>query len=167
MSDTADVVAVMSPTGPEADPHATSRATAATGIEGRTPWQLAWQRLRRDRVAMVSLVVIGLIVLMAVAAPELGKALERANLRDPEFPVYSNVTAEPVITGERTRALLLEQLTALLHGLGMGSPRLSASFDRLNLSRSGGLLGQLGRGDRSASRSGDGESRRRLRNSLG
>ena len=40
-----------------------------TRIEGRSPWQLAWQRLRRDRVAMVSLVVIVLIVLMAVFAP--------------------------------------------------------------------------------------------------
>ena len=69
MSDTADVVAVMSPSGPEADPHATTRATATKGIEGRTPWQHAWARLRRDRVAMVSLVVIGLIVLMAIAAP--------------------------------------------------------------------------------------------------
>lgn len=69
MSDTADVVAVMSPADPGPDPHDTTRPTAATGIEGRTPWQLAWQRLRRDRVAMVSLVVIGLIVLMALAAP--------------------------------------------------------------------------------------------------
>lgn len=50
--------------------------------------------------------------LMAVAAPELGKALERASLRDPEFPVYSNVTAEPVVSGDRARALLLEQLTS-------------------------------------------------------
>jgi ABC-type dipeptide/oligopeptide/nickel transport system permease subunit len=39
------------------------------GIEGRSPWQLAWQRLRRDRVAMTSLVVIVLILLMAVFAP--------------------------------------------------------------------------------------------------
>jgi ABC-type dipeptide/oligopeptide/nickel transport system permease subunit len=69
MSDTADVVAVMSPSSGEPDPYTTTQAAAATGIEGRTPWQLAWQRLRRDRVAMVSLVVIGLIVLMAVAAP--------------------------------------------------------------------------------------------------
>ena len=38
-------------------------------IEGRSPWLLAWQRLRRDRVAMISLVVIILIVLMAVFAP--------------------------------------------------------------------------------------------------
>jgi ABC-type dipeptide/oligopeptide/nickel transport system permease subunit len=38
-------------------------------IEGRSPWQLAWQRLRRDRVAMLSLGVIVLVVLMAVLAP--------------------------------------------------------------------------------------------------
>jgi peptide/nickel transport system permease protein len=38
-------------------------------IEGRTPWQLAWARLRRDRVAMVCLLVIALIVLIALAAP--------------------------------------------------------------------------------------------------
>ncbi|WP_426566954.1 ABC transporter permease [Angustibacter sp. McL0619] len=38
-------------------------------IEGRSPWSLAWNRLRRDRVAMISLSVILLIVLMAVFAP--------------------------------------------------------------------------------------------------
>ena len=38
-------------------------------IQGRSPWQLAWERLRRDRVAMVSLVVIVLITLFAVLAP--------------------------------------------------------------------------------------------------
>ena len=38
-------------------------------IEGRGPWLLAWQRLRRDRVAMISLVIIVLIVLMAILAP--------------------------------------------------------------------------------------------------
>lgn len=50
--------------------------------------------------------------LMAVAAEELAKALAQAGLRDPEFPVYSNVTAEPVLTGDRARVLLLEQLTS-------------------------------------------------------
>lgn len=50
--------------------------------------------------------------LMAVAAPELGKALDLATFRDPEFPVYSNVTAEPVVAADRARALLLEQLTS-------------------------------------------------------
>ena len=38
-------------------------------IEGRSPWLLAWQRLRRDRVALISLAVIVLIVLMAIFAP--------------------------------------------------------------------------------------------------
>lgn len=42
---------------------------AAKRIEGRSPWRLAWERLRRDRAAMVSLVVIFLIVLMAIFAP--------------------------------------------------------------------------------------------------
>jgi peptide/nickel transport system permease protein len=64
------------------DPSGLDRAAAAvdaTGavpdnaegkaIEGRSPWLLAWQRLRRDRVAMISLVVIVLIVLMAIFAP--------------------------------------------------------------------------------------------------
>ena len=38
-------------------------------IEGRSPWALAWQRLRRDRVAMASLTVIVIITLVAVFAP--------------------------------------------------------------------------------------------------
>lgn len=50
--------------------------------------------------------------LMAVAADALGAALETANMGEPEFPVYSNVTAEPVIAGARGKALLLEQLTS-------------------------------------------------------
>ena len=38
-------------------------------IQGRTPLQLAWERLRRDRVAIISLVVIVIIVIVALAAP--------------------------------------------------------------------------------------------------
>ncbi|HEX6874577.1 MAG TPA: ABC transporter permease [Nocardioidaceae bacterium] len=38
-------------------------------IEGRSPWVLAWERLRRDRLAMFSLGVIILIVLVALFAP--------------------------------------------------------------------------------------------------
>jgi peptide/nickel transport system permease protein len=41
----------------------------AAPVEGRSPWLLAWQRLRRDRVAMVSLAVIILIALIAIFAP--------------------------------------------------------------------------------------------------
>lgn len=42
---------------------------AARRIEGRSPWQLAMGRLRRDRAAMISLGIIALIVLMAILAP--------------------------------------------------------------------------------------------------
>ena len=38
-------------------------------IEGRSPWQLAWARLRRDRVAIACAVVILLIALVAILAP--------------------------------------------------------------------------------------------------
>ncbi|MFC5265413.1 ABC transporter permease [Kribbella qitaiheensis] len=38
-------------------------------IEGRSPWVLAWMRLRRDRVAMISLVVIAIVILVAIFAP--------------------------------------------------------------------------------------------------
>src|SRR3954453_22799979 len=45
----------------------------ARKIEGRSPWRLAFERLRRDRAAVISLVVIILIVLMAVFAPLFAK----------------------------------------------------------------------------------------------
>lgn len=38
-------------------------------IEGRSPWALAWARLRRDKVAMICLAVIVLVLLVAVCAP--------------------------------------------------------------------------------------------------
>jgi peptide/nickel transport system permease protein len=56
--------ALQSPsTGPDEEPE------AAKIIQGRSPWRLAWERLRRDRVAMASAVVIVLIALFAIVAP--------------------------------------------------------------------------------------------------
>jgi peptide/nickel transport system permease protein len=52
---------------------------AARKIQGRSPWRLAFERLRRDRAAMISLIIIGLIVLMAIFAP-----------------VFASVTGHPV-----------------------------------------------------------------------
>lgn len=42
---------------------------AAETIKGRSPWQLAWERLRHDKVAIGSMIVILLVVLMAILAP--------------------------------------------------------------------------------------------------
>jgi peptide/nickel transport system permease protein len=49
--------------------HVPAEEPAAKGIEGRTPLQLVVARLRTDRVALISIVVILLIVVLAIAAP--------------------------------------------------------------------------------------------------
>ena len=43
-------------------------APPGKAIEGRTPLQLAWARLRKDRVSLVSLGSIVLLVLIAIFA---------------------------------------------------------------------------------------------------
>jgi ABC-type dipeptide/oligopeptide/nickel transport system permease subunit len=48
---------------------------ASEDIAARSPLQLFWRRLRRDRVAMASLVFIGLLVIVAIAAPLVVKIL--------------------------------------------------------------------------------------------
>jgi [acyl-carrier-protein] S-malonyltransferase len=50
--------------------------------------------------------------LMAVARDGLEHALGGAEIRDPAFPVYANVTAEPVRLASDARRLLLDQLTS-------------------------------------------------------
>jgi peptide/nickel transport system ATP-binding protein len=41
----------------------------ASGIEGRSPWRLAWDRLRHDRVAVITAGFILLLILLAIFAP--------------------------------------------------------------------------------------------------
>src|ERR1700726_2918042 len=50
-------------------PKAPPEEPAVKGIEGRTPLQLVVARLRTDRVALISIAVILLIVVLAIAAP--------------------------------------------------------------------------------------------------
>jgi [acyl-carrier-protein] S-malonyltransferase len=50
--------------------------------------------------------------LMEVAAPGLAAALDANPPTAPAFPVFANVTAEPVTRADRARAVLLEQLTS-------------------------------------------------------
>jgi ABC-type dipeptide/oligopeptide/nickel transport system permease subunit len=44
-------------------------ATARKAIQGRSPWRLAWERLKKDRAAKISAGTIVVIVLCAVFAP--------------------------------------------------------------------------------------------------
>jgi ABC-type dipeptide/oligopeptide/nickel transport system permease subunit len=46
-----------------------------TDVAARSPLHLFWRRFRQDRVAMVSLIVIGLLVVAALAAPLIVKLL--------------------------------------------------------------------------------------------
>lgn len=50
--------------------------------------------------------------LMAPAGAKLAEALKSTPIRDADFPVYVNITGEPVTSAEQIRASLLEQLTA-------------------------------------------------------
>jgi peptide/nickel transport system permease protein len=47
----------------------TALSETAKKIEGRSPWRLAFERLRSDRVAVICAIVIVLIALMAILAP--------------------------------------------------------------------------------------------------
>jgi len=47
----------------------TEVAVAARRIEGRSPWSLAFERLRHDRAAMIALAVIVVMALVAIFAP--------------------------------------------------------------------------------------------------
>jgi hypothetical protein len=44
-------------------------------VQGRGPWQLAWERLRRDPVAVASAATLALIAVAALAAPLVAHAV--------------------------------------------------------------------------------------------
>jgi peptide/nickel transport system permease protein len=50
-------------------------AAQAATIRGRSPWRLAWERLRRDPAAIGSATVIALLAAVAVAAPAIAHAV--------------------------------------------------------------------------------------------
>ena len=50
-------------------------APASTKIEGRSPWRLAYERLRGDRAAKIAFATILVIVLLAILAPVFAKIL--------------------------------------------------------------------------------------------
>jgi peptide/nickel transport system permease protein len=59
----------VSSTGLAVQRGAQAAAQGARATEGLSPWQLAWRRLRKDRLAIASAVVIVIITAAAIAAP--------------------------------------------------------------------------------------------------
>jgi ABC-type dipeptide/oligopeptide/nickel transport system permease subunit len=80
-------MAAAKPRGPEAGSREQGElapASAPAPIEGRSPWVLAWQRLRHDRVAIGSAIVIALVGLLAICAPLIARAVGHGPNQD--FP---------------------------------------------------------------------------------
>src|SRR5258708_3298793 len=57
------------PTVPEAAPEAVLAGMGGQAIEGRSLGQIAWMRLRRDKVALAGGVVVILLILVAIFGP--------------------------------------------------------------------------------------------------
>jgi [acyl-carrier-protein] S-malonyltransferase len=68
--------------------------------------------------------------LMEPAAAGLREKLERVDFRDPSFPVLSNVTARPVVSGPEARGLLVDQLTSPVRWTASVAAMIEAGVDR-------------------------------------
>lgn len=78
-------------------------APGGGAVEGRTPLQLAWRRLRRDRVAMVALGFIVFLALVAIFAPVLTALIGHG----PDKQLYTTgLSPAGVPVGPSTRFLL-------------------------------------------------------------
>jgi peptide/nickel transport system permease protein len=71
----------------------------AKKIEGRSPWRLAFERLRHDRAAVISCTVIVIIILVAIFAPVIALITGHGvyeQFRGPNPPVGLSPTGQPV-----------------------------------------------------------------------
>jgi ABC-type dipeptide/oligopeptide/nickel transport system permease subunit len=63
------VTAPLDVPGSAAEAHPEALTAGGRRVRGRSPWQIAWARLRRDRVALGGGAVVVLLILVAVFAP--------------------------------------------------------------------------------------------------
>jgi peptide/nickel transport system permease protein/oligopeptide transport system permease protein len=77
----------LSPTTPEATPEAVLAGIGGQAIQGRSLGQIAWMRLRRDKVAIAGGVVVILLILIAIFGPFFVQNPDtyHANLINPTF----------------------------------------------------------------------------------
>jgi peptide/nickel transport system permease protein len=93
-------------------------AAPEQAIEGRSQWQLTWRRLRHDRVAVASIVVILIMVVLALLAPVFAavlghgeyQAFTDAGLSAAGIPVGPGIHGFPLGTDYVGRDLLVRIL---------------------------------------------------------
>lgn len=125
------------PGGPEPTP---APAVAGKAIEGRSLGQIAWMRLRQDKVAMAGGVVVILLILVAIFGPYLvqNPLTYHENLIDPTFsrpfgtlggistahpfgvePITGRDLLARVVNGARVSLVIAFLSTALAVGIGV------------------------------------------------
>ena len=125
------------PGGPEPTPAPT---VAGKTIEGRSLGQIAWMRLRQDKVAMAGGIVVILLILIAIFGPYLvqNPLTYHENLIDPTFsrpygtlggistahpfgvePITGRDLLARVVNGARVSLIIAFLSTALAVGIGM------------------------------------------------
>lgn len=87
----------------EVGPADATEIVSARAIEGRGPWQLAFERLRHDRMAIASFIVIVLIALMAILAPLVAHIVGHG--RDQQFHT-TGLSPQGIPVGPSSRFLL-------------------------------------------------------------
>ncbi len=80
---------------PGSGPAAKSQGSDDIPIEGRSPWFLAWRRLRRNRVALGFLALFFLIVIYCLAAPYWAKHVAHTG------PDQEHLTAKITVDGKK------------------------------------------------------------------
>jgi peptide/nickel transport system permease protein/oligopeptide transport system permease protein len=124
----------------EAAPETVLAGVDAKAIEGRSLGQIAWMRLRRDKVAMAGGVVIIILILIAIIGPFLVQdpTIYHNNLINPTFsrpngplggisaahplgvePVTGRDMLSRVVNGARVSLLIAFLATALAVGIGV------------------------------------------------
>jgi ABC-type dipeptide/oligopeptide/nickel transport system permease subunit len=89
-SSTNAATALVAPAAPVAE------GEAAAKIEGKSPWRLGIERLRRDRAAMISLGIIVAIVLMAIFAPVIAAIVGHGPNQQFTAPIGQTAEGQPV-----------------------------------------------------------------------
>jgi len=130
----------LTPTAVEAGPESVIQGLSAKVIEGRSLGQIAWMRLRRDKVAMAGGIVVLLLCLVAIFGPLLvgSPTVYHSGLIDPTFsrpkgpwggislahplgvePITGRDMLARVVTGAKWSLLIAFLATVLAVGIGV------------------------------------------------